>query len=595
MPVITRRKFVRASLAGLGGVYVTTVLPGCGGSDDNSLDAGSFDYGVASGDPLTHSVILWTRLTPADSSKAEASLAWDIARDAGFQELVASGSGTASMASDFTVKVDVQALDADTQYYYRFKSDSENSVVGKTRTLPESSSNSLKLAVLSCSNYPAGYFHVYREVANTAGLDLVLHLGDYIYEYGAGKYASENAEMLGRVPQPAGDLLTLDDYRTRYAQYRSDPDLQAAHAAAPFILVWDDHEVANDAWENGAENHSESQGSYSDRKLAAIRAYFEWLPIRPVTAGVDSDLASPSSIYRQFEWGDLVNLLMLDTRHESRDAPLAITDFFDASTGSFDFVGLSTAVNNPQRKMLGSIQREWLSDAMLTSTATWQLLGQQVLMGSMLLPFAIATQQLSVTEYAELGQLAILAQRAQARDSGLNAEQFSYLEANQQRLTPTVVALLQAPAIPYNLDAWDGYGAERELVYAAAKAANANLVVVAGDTHNAWANRLRDSSDNVVGVEFATTSISSPGLEQYLAIEPAAYAAVEQGIVSLVEDLHYVNVGDRGLLILEFTHEQATAHWRFVSSILERNYGLQSARGYSMRVPVNSDYQLEEL
>ncbi len=595
MPVITRRKFVHTSLLGLGSIYVTTILPGCGGLADKLLGEGAFDHGIASGDPLQDSVILWTRFTPAATAPDKTLIAWDIALDNNFEEIVASDVGKASIVNDFCVKVDVRGLEPDTHYYYRFRSKNSASSVGHTRTLPQTGGDKLKLAVLSCANHPAGYFHVYREVANTSELDLVLHLGDYIYEYGAAGYATENSASLGRVPQPSNDLLSLDDYRTRYAQYRSDPDLQAAHAAAPFLLVWDDHEVANDAWENGAENHSDDQGLYLDRKLAAAKAYFEWLPIRPVDADSHASLTYPSSIYRQFEWGDLANILMLDTRHEARDEPLSLESFFDTSTGSFDFQGLFTAVNNPEREMLGQAQRDWLSSAMTSSTATWQLLGQQVLMGRMYLPFAIASQQLSITEYAELGQLAVLAQRAQAGDPSLSAAELAFLTSNQHRLTPQVLQLLQAPNVPYNLDAWDGFSAERELVLNLAKENAANLVVVSGDTHNGWANQLSTANGEYVGVEFAGSSVSSPGLEHYLNIEPSAFPAVEAGIVSMVEGLKYLNTGDRGLLILDITPEQVTAHWHYVSSILDAEYGLLESRSHSMKVLANNQNMLEDV
>lgn len=583
MPDVSRRGFIRNGLFGLGGLYVTTALSGCGSDDDESLGFGSFDHGVASGDPLTDSVILWTRVTPADSSAESVRLSWEVSGSAEFTNLLAQGTGEAYIARDFTVKVDVRNLNPDTRYYYRFRTAAATSAVGKTRTLPDLTSKHLKLAVVSCSNYPAGYFHVYGELAQR-DLDLVLHLGDYIYEYGPGGYASEQAAAMGRESQPANELFTLDDYRARYAQYRSDADLQAVHASAPFLVVWDDHEIANDTYNGGAENHNEGEGDFNERKLAAMRAYFEWLPIRPLDAASDDDLVMPSSIYRQFEWGDLVNLLMLDTRNEARAKPLVITDYFNAATGAFDFEGLFGDINDPSRSLLGAQQLDWLRSAMVSSSATWQLLGQQVLMGRMYLPFAIATQQLAIPEYAELGALAQLAARAEAGDPSLTAEELAYLQANQARLTPEVLALLQAPAVPYNLDAWDGYGAAREAVYAIAREANARLVVLAGDTHNAWASELADAEGTPVGVELATSSVSSPGLEQYLAIPAPAYAQTEAGIVDMVAGLKYINAGDRGFLLLDINRERVEAKWEFVSSIKEASYQLQSSRAQTMQV-----------
>ena len=586
MPDVSRRGFIRAGLFGLGGIYVTSVLTGCGGDDDgNKLGMGRFAHGVASGDPLSDSVVLWTRVTPADTSAESVRVSWEIS-DAELN-VIAKGAGDAHISRDFTIKVDVRGLSADTHYHYQFKTADHTSMRGVTRTLPDNTRDSLTLAVLSCSNYPAGFFHVYNAVAEK-NVDLILHLGDYIYEYGRDGYASELAEQMGRLSVPAQEILSLDDYRARYAQYRSDRDLQKAHAAAPFLVVWDDHEIANDTYIDGAENHNEGEGDFKERKLAAMRAYFEWLPIRPNSTTGDSEaLAMPSSIYRQFQWGNLVNLLMLDTRNEARAKPLSLTDYVDTTTGTFDFEGLFADINDPTRELLGARQRDWLSAALGTSSATWQLLGQQVLMGRMNLPFAIASQQMSIPDYAELGALALLAARAQQNDPTLTADELAYLQANQARLTPQVLALLQAPNIPYNLDAWDGYGYAREQVLSMAREANARLVVLAGDTHNAWASELADADGNPVGVELATSSVSSPGLEEYLSIPEAAYAQTEAGIINLVEGLKYLNTGDRGFLTLDINHERIVADWEFVSSVKERDYNMLEGR--AMRMVVQAD------
>ncbi|MEM8660318.1 MAG: alkaline phosphatase D family protein, partial [Pseudomonadota bacterium] len=226
-------------------------LIGCSGSNNsngsNSI-AAAFDHGVASGDPLSDRVILWTRLTP--ETEGEVNVEWEIATDEAFDNVVGSGGGTTSSNVDYTVKVDAEGLDPQTTYYYRFTSGDTVSPVGKTRTAALGSLASARFAVISCSNYPAGYFNVYREVA-AQELDAVLHLGDYIYEYDVDGYASGRAAELGRLSDPENEIFTLQDYRTRYAQYRSDTDLQTCHAAHPFIVVWDDHEIANDAWREG--------------------------------------------------------------------------------------------------------------------------------------------------------------------------------------------------------------------------------------------------------------------------------------------------------------------------------------------------------
>ena len=244
-----------------------------------------FNHGVASGDPLADRVILWTRVTPERDGNVVVD--WEIATDEAFTDIVGSGSGSTTADVDYTVKVDADGLDAASTYYYRFLTGDKVSPVGRTRTVATDALASATFAVVSCANYPAGYFNVYREIANQ-DVDAVLHLGDYLYEYNKDGYASERAEEFGRVVMPETELLTLDDYRTRYAQYHSDSNLQDCHGAHPFVIVWDDHEVANDAWVEGAENHDpETQGDYSERRAAAIQAWYEWLPVRPPASEQD--------------------------------------------------------------------------------------------------------------------------------------------------------------------------------------------------------------------------------------------------------------------------------------------------------------------
>lgn len=591
MPIVSRRKFVRAGLFGLSGMFVSIAFSGCeskSDTEDQPLGAASFAHGVASGDPLTDSVILWTRATPLDPSAESVLIRWEVSEDAGFDRIIAEGAGEAHSARDFTLKVDVRNLQPSARYFYRFYSATDNSTIGRTLTLPDQAAQRLRLAVVSCSNFPAGFFHVYHTIAERE-LDLVLHLGDYIYEYGRGGYASEQAAQMDREVLPPSETLTLADYRARYAQYRSDSDLQKAHAALPFLVVWDDHEVANDSYDSGAENHDDSKGDFHERRMAALQAYFEWLPIRPEAAIDDQDLATPSSIFRQFQWGNLANILMLDTRNEARSKQLAITSYFDNASGAFDFAGLFADIQDPSRELLGARQSEWLSSALATSSATWQILGQQVLMGRMYLPFAIATQQLSIPDYAQLGHLALLAARAQQSDPTLNSDELAYLEANQHQLSPEILALLQAPNIPYNLDAWDGYGYARDQVFDMAKQANAKLIVLSGDTHNAWANELTTAQGDAVGIELATASVTSPGLEQYLGLDPDSYSEIEAGVLSLVEGLKYLNVGERGFLTLDITHEQVAAHWEFVSSVNQSAYALLENREKQLLIKVSDN------
>ncbi|PWF64033.1 alkaline phosphatase [Shewanella sp. BC20] len=575
---VTRRDFLAMSAKGIGAAVISYGLMGCSDSDDDKSVPAQFLHGVASGDPAQDAVILWTRVTP--DSAGDVKVSWQVASDAAFSQLVTTGEMVTNANRDYTVKIDARGLRAGQTYFYRFMTGGKTSEVGKTRTLPEGDVSSVKLAVMSCANFPAGYFNVYELAAAQDDLDAVVHLGDYIYEYARGGYASEHAAELGREVLPANELLTLSDYRTRYAQYHTDASLQKLHAKVPFITVWDDHEVANDTWRDGAENHNEGEGDFAVRKEAALQAYFEWLPIRPWREG------NHEEIYRSFSYGNLVDLHMLDTRVLARDKQLDYADYMDASTGAFDGERFRADVTSTSRTMLGLTQLLWLQGTLLQATGTWQVLGQQILMGKMSLPAAIATQQMSIPQYAMLGALAKLAARAAANDPTLTAAELQYLQANQALLTPEVIALLQLPSIPYNLDAWDGYAYEREVILGTAKSKNHNLVVIAGDTHNAWANELKDVNGDTVGVEFATSSVSSPGLEYYLNLPAEQIPATEAAIVDLVPDLKYTNLKDRGFMTLTFTKEAVRSDWHYVSTILAKEFEESSSRSYSAMTKV---------
>jgi len=316
---------------------------------------------VASGDPLADRVVLWTRVTPGKSDllARPAKVHWQVAADPGLMRIVHSGIVTTSADRDFTVKVDAKGLEPGRTYYYAFEMDGHRSPVGRTRTLPSATAQ-VRLGVVSCANFPAGYFNVYRLLANRSDLDAIVHVGDYIYEFANGVYGDGAA--IGRLPQPLREAYTLQDYRMRYATYRTDEDLQDAHQQHPFIAVWDDHELANNAWSGGAENHhpEQGQGEWSIRRAAAYRAYMEWMPIRePVPAGI--------RLYRAFRFGSLADLVMLDTR-----------GLRDQQVAGDDLAGLADA----NRRMLGAAQETWLNDTLRASQRAgiaWKVLGQQVM------------------------------------------------------------------------------------------------------------------------------------------------------------------------------------------------------------------------
>ena len=361
---LTRRQFLwsAAATAALSSPKLSHAWPLALQAPANPEFAGGrFRHGVASGDPLADRVILWTRVTPPDEVAAAAvDVRWRVATDERILQVVAQGTARTGRERDFTVKVDAGGLQPGRPYYYVFEAGGDRSPVGRTRTLPAGAVDRVRLASLCCSNYPAGFFNVYRCVANRDDLDAVVHVGDYIYEFENGRYGDGSGLL--RIPEPRKEAVTLSDYRIRYATYRTDPDLQEAHRRHPFIAVWDDHELTNDAWLDGAVNHNPEtgEGDWPTRRAAAYQAYLEWMPIREVPGG---DI----HLYRSFRFGTLVDLVMLDTR-ALRDQQVATTDL----------EGLA----NPRRSILGAPQEEWLFNELRASQRAgtgWRVLGQQVM------------------------------------------------------------------------------------------------------------------------------------------------------------------------------------------------------------------------
>ena len=558
MHIRSRRQFViqLAALTAVAGSGVA--LTGCGGGDDPVPP--QFDYGVASGDPWADRVILWTHAQFAGLND-DVPLTWEVASDTAFASLVASGSAKATAATGHTVKVDATGLSVGQDYYFRFRWNQHSSPVGQTRTLPAAGASSLALAVLTCSNYPAGYFHVYAEAAKSAA-KYAVHLGDFIYEYAADGYASADAAKLGRVSQPATECITLDNYRKRYAQYRSDPDSKTFHATMPVIAVWDDHEVANDSFKDGAENHTEgAEGRFTDRRAAAVQAWHEWLPVRTPDA---RDLLK---IYRSFDFGGLAAMHMLETRLIGRDKQISFTELLNPATAANAKATLASLT----RSMMGATQLAWLQGQLATSKATWQVLGQQVLMARMEFPVSVLTAlnpDNTSADAVAAGQKAIndyLTAKATAAQA-------------PAMLTDTQKALLDPainPKLGYNLDAWDGYPVEREIVLSTAKQLGKKLVVFAGDTHNAWASQLTLMDGSVVGHEFATSSISSPGFEEYLpTLTPDQSKAIFLGVVN---DLRYADTSRRGFMLMQFTSTEAKGTWYFVNTVKSRAYTLDAS------------------
>lgn len=444
-----------------------------------------FYHGVASGDPLSDAVIIWTRVTPPDNTGAPILVKWKMGADTSMTNIVQQGSVLANPSSDYTVKVDVQGLDPDTYYYYEFMADSAKSIQGRTKTAPVNMKDSLRFAVVSCANLEAGFFNAYGIINNKNDVDAVIGLGDYIYEYETGGYSpNPNAN---RFFEPTHEIISLEDYRGRYSIYHLDEDLRKMHQYYPFIGIWDDHESANDSWTGGAENHDGSEGSWSQRKNYAKQAFFEWLPIR------ETSQTNPYQIYRKLSYGNLVDLFMLDTRLEGREEQ-------SGTTGS--------TVNDPNRTLLGQNQFNWLEQAVSQSTATYKVIGQQVMM-----------------------------------------------------------APLEVFGTAVNGDQWDGYPAERENFFNFINTNNIdNVVVLTGDIHTSWANDLPGSGydsgtgNGSVGVEFVTPSVTSPGADFGGGIGASA-------IQTFNSHMKFVDLSEHGFYILDINQQRAQADWFYVNTI----------------------------
>lgn len=411
-----------------------------------------FYHGVASGDPLTDAVIIWTRAVPINTNSEIVTGKWFAATDKNMENIVQNGDFQTDASKDYTIKIDVQNLESNTYYYYQFEALGKKSIVGRTKTAPKANdSNRLRFAVVSCNNFQHGYYNAFRAIANQTDLDAIIHLGDYIYEPGEGQYGDKT---LNRNLSPLTEILDLKDYRMRYSQYRLDEDFIKIHQQHPFICIWDDHETANDSYKDGASNHQKHEGDWEVRKAVAKQAYFEWLPIRN---------HPEKKINRVLKYGELADLIMLDTRLEARKKkPSNMYDskYMDSS-----------------RVMLGKQQREWLFDALENSTAKWKLIGQQVIFSELVVGWANPLDRLK---------------------------------------TENIL-----------LDIWDGYPVERQQImdYLNKKKME-NVVFLTGDFHSAFAFEVTanpalstiydsETSEGAVAVEFVTPSITSANFNEY--------------------------------------------------------------------------------
>ena len=504
-----------------------------------------FYHGVASGDPLSDRVIIWTRVTPEDEfTKRTIPVSWKMATDVGLQNVVASGNTVTDRELDFTVKLDVGGLSPATTYYYQFEALGAKSIIGRTRTTPSAMVEKLRFAVVSCNNYQHGYFTGFEKIAERADLDAVIHLGDYIYEYGPLGYGNNALIASGeRDHVPAKEVVDLEDYRIRYSQYRLDPDLRRAHQQHPFITVWDDHESANDAYEDGAENHQpEEEGPWEVRKSVSKKVYSEWMPVR-------GDLNS-IPLYRTIQYGELMDLIMLDTRLEDR-----VKQGMDVT---------SAELYDETQTMLGTSQKEWLYEQLLSSQAKWKVIGNQVIFS----PFNVWW-------------------------AGLDPD---------GDFTPLQLESLF-------LDIWDGYPSERdEIIQFIQSNALENMVILTGDFHSSLAFDVTAqpsslsgndpgivaaqqvpvpvqptydpaSGTGAVAVEFATPSITSANFDENIGAEaaigfefqinrPLPEGIPQVGGINPNPHLKFNDLDEHGYYILDVQEDRVQANWYFLEDIL---------------------------
>jgi alkaline phosphatase D len=522
MSTFTRRRLLRtAGVAAVTGAALGATVPAAARAATASTTA--FRHGVASGDPLPDGLLLWTRISPTPESLPgsgagpEVTVTWEVATDPDFGRIVARGVVGTGPARDHTVKAEPRGLEPATDHWYRFRWGREISPVGRTRTTPAPGAavDRLRIGVVSCANWQAGWFSSYRHLAQREDLDLVLHLGDYLYEYAPGEYQAR--DVVVRPHDPPVEMTVLEHYRRRHAQYKTDPDLQALHAAVPFVVTWDDHESADDAWSGGAGNHTEgAEGSWTARRAAAQQAYAEWMPVRWEPGG---------TLYRRLAFGSLASLSMLDLRsYRSAQATSPV----------------SAQLDDPDRTLTGDDQMSWLLEGLATTEAQWKLVGNPVMIAPVRFPSTLSTGEIS---------------------------------ALQELLGATTI-----DGVPYNVDQWDGYTVDRSRVLDHLRDHGVrDTVFLTGDIHSAWACDLPADAltypltGDSVATELVCTSVTSDNLDDILEVPPrTASLAVETGFRTANPHVKHLDLDSHGYSVLEVTPAGVQMDYHVLSERTDR-------------------------
>lgn len=528
--IINRRALLATAGFGIGGL----MLPGGAAMAQALLGLTGFTHNVASGEPSQDSVLLWTRYVSATGGPSKVRV--EISESQDFAKIAGGGQMTTGPWRDHTVKITVDGLAPGKWHWFRFIGpDGTASPVGRTKTLPAGKVAKFNIAIFSCSNLGFGEFNAYGHGAMRDDVDLVLHMGDYIYEYARGGYDG-GAEFAKRI-FPDSEILTLADYRLRYASYRADKQLQAIHANFPVIPNTDDHEGTNDMWEGGAQNHQADEGDWTNRKNAAMQVWREWLPVGETP-------------WKSYEIGDLATYYRTDTRAVARSKPYATSDFMRAADPAKALAEFRDgAWRDPAMTMLGSEQESWLNKAMMRDAGVWTVVGSGTNMGFN------STPQDALDWFP--------------KDASERAKNYA-----RQGIAAAKAGL------PYNLDNWGGYPAARSRLLAAAQRADANLVVVTGDSHNGWAFDLPEGG-KPAGVEFGGHSVSSPGFESATTgIDPMMVASKLVG--DNKGELRWADTSNRGYMHLSLTPQAATNEWVFMDTVKTLSMGTK--KSHKMRV-----------
>ena len=536
---IPRRTVLATGAAGAGAAALGASALSPAADAAQAARTAYFRHGVASGDPEPNAVVIWTRVTPTAAATPgsgkgpRVTVAWEVATDRRFRNVVKHGRFVTGPGRDHTVKVDVTDLRPATWYFYRFRFDGVLSRVGRTRTAPaeRAQPKNLRFGIVSCANWQAGWFSAYRGLANRNDLHAVIHLGDYLYEYAPGQYGygQENRDIRSHVP--AKEMVSLADYRQRHAQYKTDPDLQDAHAKFPWIITWDDHEVTNDQWRNGAENHDDSEGDYRRRRARAHRAFDEWIPAR---MDGTARLGDGSRLFRRLKFGRLAELSMLDLR-SYRSKQVEQT--------AFPVPEPDPELSDPGRTITGDEQMEWLKDSLRRNRAQWKLVGNPVMIAPV---------------------------------------NFGSLPDDLVDPVADVTGMLPRDGLPYNVDQWDGYTADRDEVFAHIRDRGVkDALFITGDIHSGWACELpydastytgQNPAEESAGVEFVCSSVTSNNLKDITGSPSRTTSvAVEEGIKENNRHIKYLNFDDHGFSVLDLTPTRAQMDWFVIGDRAERD------------------------